>query len=102
MPQPLFGPGPTDVWLFKGYMRILRGLSGGFLPCGCLTGIYETYEGEIVSIVDARGTICADSAHACGNLVPMEPPARPVAEASPPADSISDPPPSRSSSRSGR
>jgi hypothetical protein len=74
-------------------MRILRGLSSRFLPCGCLAGIYETYEGEIVGIVDARGTTCADSAHARGALVPMEPPVPPVAEASPPADSISDPPP---------
>ena len=72
-------------------MRILRGLSSRFLPCGCLAGIYETYEGEIVSIVDARSTTCADSAHAPGNLVPMEPPASPVAEVSPPADSIKAP-----------
>lgn len=67
-------------------MRILRGLSGRFLPCGCLAGIYETYDGETVVIVDARGPSCADSAHAPGNLVPRDPPAG-VAAVSPPADS---------------
>ena len=71
-------------------MRILRGLSSRFLPCGCLAGIYETYEGEIVSLVDAHAATCADSTHALGNLVPMEPPAS-VAEVSPPADSIKPP-----------
>lgn len=71
-------------------MRILRGLASRFLPCGCLVGVYETYEGEIVSIVDAHAPSCADSAHASGNLVPMEPPDS-GADLSPPADSS--PPP---------
>ncbi|HXW08676.1 MAG TPA: hypothetical protein VD833_25820 [Vicinamibacterales bacterium] len=71
-------------------MRILRGLSSRFLPCGCLAGVYETYDGEIVSIVDARGPSCADPAHAPGNLVPSDPPA-PGAALSPPADSVNSP-----------
>ena len=56
-------------------MRILRGLSSRFLPCGCLAGIYETYDGEIVGILEARSPSCADTAHACGNVVPIQPPA---------------------------
>lgn len=52
-------------------MRILRGVSSKLLPCGCLAGIYETYDGEIVAILDARGASCADSAHAKGNVVPV-------------------------------
>jgi hypothetical protein len=71
-------------------MRILRGLSSRFLPCGCLAGIYETYEGEIVGIVDAHGMACAEPAHASGNLVPLEP-SDSVAGISPPADSITPP-----------
>jgi hypothetical protein len=55
-------------------MRILRGLSSRFLPCGCLTGIYETYDAEIVAILDARSPSCADAAHACGNVVPIQTP----------------------------
>jgi hypothetical protein len=64
-------------------MRILRGLSSRLLPCGCLVGVYETYEGEIVGILDARNPSCADATHARGNLVP---PPRPdqVAAGSPP------------------
>lgn len=53
-------------------MRILRGVSSRFLPCGCLAGVYETYDGEIVTIVDARGASCADAAHVGGNVVPEE------------------------------
>ena len=56
-------------------MRILRGLSSKFLPCGCLAGIYETYDGEIVGILDARSPSCADTAHVCGNVVPIQQPA---------------------------
>jgi hypothetical protein len=65
-------------------MRILRGLSSRFLPCGCLAGVYETYDGEIVGILDALGPACAEQAHARGKLVPLQPPAQ-VAAGSPPA-----------------
>jgi hypothetical protein len=53
-------------------MRILRGLSSRHLSCGCLAGVYETYDGEIVAIVDARGAHCTDTAHIEGNIVPRE------------------------------
>jgi len=53
-------------------MAILRGLSSRLLPCGCLAGVYETYEGTIVTILDARGSACAESAHAKGNALPTE------------------------------
>ena len=42
-------------------MRLLRGLSGRVLPCGCLVGVYETYEGEVVATIDARGKQCQSS-----------------------------------------
>jgi hypothetical protein len=51
-------------------MRILRGLSSRFLSCGCLAGIYETYDGGVVAIIDARSKSCADPAHVAGNIVP--------------------------------
>ena len=44
-------------------MRILRGLASSVLPCGCLTGVYETYDSEIVGILDARGQSCSDPSH---------------------------------------
>jgi hypothetical protein len=53
-------------------MAILRGVSSRHLPCGCLVGVYETYEGEIVAIIDAPGRACVDPAHREGNSVPNE------------------------------
>jgi hypothetical protein len=67
-------------------MRIMRGLSSRFLPCGCLAGIYETYEGEVVGILDARGPACADRDHGLGDLVPVQPAARPNRAAPPAVD----------------
>jgi hypothetical protein len=54
-------------------MRILRGLSSECLPCGCLAGVYETYSGLIVTIVDAKGTGCENSSHHNGNVIPEKP-----------------------------
>ena len=39
-------------------MRLLRGVAGRLLPCGCLVGIYETYEGSVVATIDAVGANC--------------------------------------------
>jgi hypothetical protein len=64
-------------------MRIMRGLSSRFLPCGCLAGIYETYDGEVVGVLDARGPACADRSHDLGNRVPIQPVVRPDGAASP-------------------
>ena len=47
-------------------MRILRLLSNRPLPCGCLAGIYETYDGPITWIVDARADECHDPKHRPG------------------------------------
>jgi hypothetical protein len=51
-------------------MRILRGLSSRFLTCGCLVGVYETYDSEIVNILDARSASCREPEHQNGNLGP--------------------------------
>ena len=53
-------------------MRILRGLSSKWLPCECLVGIYETYDGSVVTIVDAKGTGCAETSHRTGHIIPAE------------------------------
>ena len=39
-------------------MAILRGVSGNMLECGCLVGVYETYSGDLVRVVDAVGEAC--------------------------------------------
>ena len=44
-----------------GWTPGLRTLVGGrVLSCGCLTGIYNTWAGDVVAIVDARGDGCMD------------------------------------------
>jgi hypothetical protein len=53
-------------------MRILRGLGSRRLPCGCVAGVYETYDAAIVVILDARGAECAVAAHQVGKLVPSQ------------------------------
>ncbi len=44
-------------------MRLLRGLASKLLTCGCLVGVYETYEGMVVKMIDARGTACSCTDH---------------------------------------
>jgi hypothetical protein len=39
-------------------MRLLRGLTGRVLPCGCLAGVYETYGGKVIGSIDSRGGAC--------------------------------------------
>lgn len=51
-------------------MRILRGLTSRLLPCGCVAGIYETYDGEVVTLVDERADECHDVNHQNGNRIP--------------------------------
>jgi hypothetical protein len=46
--------------------NILRGLTSRHLPCGCVVGVYETYDGRVVSIVDVRGEQCEDTRHEPG------------------------------------
>lgn len=53
-------------------MRLLRGLGSQLLPCGCLAGIYETYAGSVVTIVDARGQECRESTHQVGEATEGE------------------------------
>jgi hypothetical protein len=57
-------------------MRILRGLSSKSLPCGCLAGVYETYDGVVVAIVDAKSTGCSNLSHIDGKIVPADDPSR--------------------------
>jgi hypothetical protein len=51
-------------------VRILRGLTSRLLPCGCVAGIYETYDGEIVSLLDDRQPGCSNPEHLNGNQIP--------------------------------
>lgn len=39
-------------------MRILKALASEARNCGCLLGIYETYSGDVVRLVDVVGGNC--------------------------------------------
>ena len=52
-------------------MRILKGLSGRVLACGCVAGVYETYDGAVVMIIDAPAPSCGQAGHESGNIVPV-------------------------------
>lgn len=53
-------------------MRILRGLSSKLLACGCIGGVYETYDGLIVLIIDVAGPTCTNDDHVRGKVVPSD------------------------------
>lgn len=53
-------------------MRILKGLTSRRLPCGCLVGIYETYQAEIVVVVDSRSESCDNHEHVPGRQVGLD------------------------------
>lgn len=40
-------------------MRVLKALSSQAHPCGCLVGVYETYSGKVVRLVDFVSNSCA-------------------------------------------
>jgi hypothetical protein len=68
-------------------VRLLRGLSGRVLDCGCLVGVYETYAGQVVATIDARGPVCTEPSHALHHEVALGP--RPTADGLPAAGSVS-------------
>ena len=43
-------------------MRILRGIGSRLLQCGCV-GLYETYGGRSVALVDNHHPLCRDTTH---------------------------------------
>ena len=44
-------------------MPILRGTNSALLPCGCVIGVYETYRGQSLAIVDLKNPRCTDRSH---------------------------------------
>ncbi len=52
-------------------MRILRVVGSKLLPCGCFVGLYETYDGPTVQIVEERGLTCVDVRHVPGERIAL-------------------------------
>ena len=61
-------------------MRILRGLTSRLFPCGCIAGVYETYDGKAVTLLDDRHTSCTDALHVEGSALPEVSGMRPHSE----------------------
>ncbi len=66
-------------------MRILRVVGSGLLPCGCFVGLYETYSGPTVQIIEEPGLTCTEVDHRAGTHIPLDTDSRLVSPASPPA-----------------
>ncbi len=50
-------------------LRILRVVGSPSLKCGCFVGVYETYDGETVEIVEERGPRCPEKHHQPGKPI---------------------------------
>jgi hypothetical protein len=50
-------------------MRVLRVVAGWHLRCGCFVGLYETYRGPVVPVIDETGRSCRDPAHRRGHVI---------------------------------
>ena len=61
-------------------MRILRIVQSHTLPCHCFVGVYETYEGGTVQIIEEPGTVCGEPEHKPGVVVRSAPGHPPVAD----------------------
>ena len=73
-------------------MRILRGVGSRTLQCGCLVGLYETYDQRTVAVIDARGSSCVDAAHRVDAIVAIDllaPPRRPSFDTARPGEPLS-------------
>ena len=44
--------------------------AGCYHAGGCVAGVYETYDGEIVTLLDDRQAACTNANHENGNPVP--------------------------------
>ncbi len=65
-------------------MRILRGVGSDLLACGCFVGLYETYKGPIVQIIEERGVACHEAQHRAGVRLPSDSRRQPPQPAMPP------------------
>ena len=50
--------------------RCVRGMA---LPCGCLVGVYETYDGGTVTVVDVPGSSCTAAGHLVNAVLDEDP-----------------------------
>lgn len=54
---------------FLQLVSIRRCVAAHQLACGCSVGLYETYQGGLLRVIDERGRDCGDRAHEKDTLV---------------------------------
>lgn len=54
-------------------MRVLRVVGSGLLKCGCFVGLYETYSGPTVQIIEEQGVTCTEPDHWPGAQMAPDP-----------------------------
>jgi hypothetical protein len=64
---------PAMFSLFGWSPSLRRLLRGTTLPCGCSVGVYETFSGEVVRVVDACAASCPNSIHELDAVLMAEP-----------------------------
>lgn len=55
--------------LFGWTPALRRMLRGRMLPCGCAVGVYETWSGDVVQLVDAHAPTCFSKDHAVNAML---------------------------------
>jgi hypothetical protein len=58
--------------LFGWTPSLRRMLRGRMLACGCSVGVYETYSGEVVQVIDACSPRCSSASHSVDTVVSAE------------------------------
>ena len=55
-------------------MTIRRCVGSKRLACGCTVGVYETFGGRTLAVIDGPAAACGRPEHAEGMLAPASPP----------------------------
>jgi hypothetical protein len=50
-------------------LSLRRCVGGGRMPCGCTVGLYETFNGATLAVIDVRAPSCRTGDHAAGSLL---------------------------------
>jgi hypothetical protein len=64
---------PHMFSLFGWTPALRRMLRSSILPCGCSVGVYETFSGEVVRILDACSDTCGNAVHSVDAVLAAEP-----------------------------
>jgi len=61
---------------WPGQWQLRRCVRGMALPCGCVVGVYETYAGGAIAVIDVVASSCAGLGHDVNVVVTEQPGSR--------------------------